>query len=70
MTNVDSVNSDDLPWRKSRYCNGGSCVRVAPFQGSIFMGDTKSPGGPVLPFAKSEWNAFIGQVKRGDFDRF
>ena len=48
-------------------CNGGSCVRVAPWGEKVLLGDTKSPDGPILSYTHSEWNEFISRIKRGEF---
>jgi Domain of unknown function (DUF397) len=56
-----------LSWRVARTCQGGSCVRVAPSNGMILIGDTKNPGG-VLTYTASEWQEFVAGIKRGDFD--
>jgi hypothetical protein len=58
----------DLPWRIARRCNAGSCVRVAASGDTIFIGDSKSPDGPVLAYTHSEWLTFVEGVKQGDFD--
>lgn len=34
----------------------------------ILMRDAKRPEGPILVFTPSEWEAFIGGVKDGEFD--
>ena len=65
MENAGSANSDTPPWRTASMCNGGSCVRVAPWGEMVLLGDTKSPDGPVLAYSHSEWNEFIGRIKRG-----
>ena len=70
MKIVGSANTDTPPWRTSSLCNGGDCVRVAPWGKVILLGDTKSPVGPVLSYTHSEWNEFIAQVKRGDYGTF
>jgi hypothetical protein len=57
-----------LAWRTSLDCDGGTCIRVAPHEGMIVIGDTKSPDGPVLSYSKDEWQAFVAGVRRGDFD--
>jgi hypothetical protein len=37
--------------------------------GTIGVRDTKQHGlGPVLEFTPSEWAAFLGGVRRGEFD--
>ncbi|HEY3140649.1 MAG TPA: DUF397 domain-containing protein [Acidimicrobiales bacterium] len=59
-------------WRKSSLSSGGdNCVEVAvAADGSIGVRDSKQHGlGPVLEFTPSEWEAFLGGVKDGEFDR-
>jgi hypothetical protein len=67
MANAGSTNPDTPPWRTASMCNGGSCVRVAPWGGKVLLGDTKSPDGPVLSYTHSEWNEFISRIKRGEY---
>jgi hypothetical protein len=69
-------------WRKSSRSGGGSnCVEVAVVDDSpigaghkadaerlFLVRDSKDPGGPVLAFTPSEWDAFVGGVKNGEFD--
>ncbi len=69
-------------WRKSgRSTNGGDCVEVAVVPGDAAVAvhkadsdhlylvrDSKDPGGPALAFTRSEWDAFVGGVKDGEFD--
>lgn len=59
-------------WRKSvRSGNGGNCVEVADNlvheYGVVLVRDSKNPTGPVLNLANSQWQAFIGGVKAGEF---
>lgn len=67
MITADSVNPDTPPWRTASMCNGGSCVRVAPWGDMVLLGDTKSPDGPVLSYTHSEWNEFISRIKHGEY---
>ncbi|MFF5212932.1 DUF397 domain-containing protein [Streptosporangium sp. NPDC000396] len=58
-------------WRKSSLSgdNGGECVEVAELSGGRrAVRDSKNPTGPALVFSPSEWAAFIGGVKGGEFD--
>ena len=57
-------------WRKSSYSgsNGGECVEVASAD-VIMVRDSKNAKGPVLGFTPGEWDAFVGGVRNGEFDR-
>ncbi|MGP3910264.1 DUF397 domain-containing protein [Nonomuraea sp. 10N515B] len=58
-------------WRKSARSgpDGGNCVEVAELSGGHRgVRDSKNPTGPALIFTPSEWAAFIGGVKNGEFD--
>ena len=59
-------------WRKSSLSSGGdNCVEVGfGDDGTIGVRDTKQNGqGPVLVFTPSEWQAFLGGVRHGEFDQ-
>jgi hypothetical protein len=48
----------------------GQCVEVAGLAGdTIRVRDSKNPGGGVLNFTPGEWDAFIGGVRNGEFNR-
>jgi hypothetical protein len=48
----------------------GNCVEVAGLSsGLIHVRDSKNPKGPVLGFTPAEWDAFVGGVRKGEFDR-
>ena len=57
-------------WRKStRSGSSGNCVEVADnLPGVIAVRDSKDSSGPALVFTPSEWSAFIGATKDGEFD--
>jgi hypothetical protein len=59
-------------WVKSSLSfSNGNCVEVTELPGgSVGIRNSKDPGGPVLRFTQSEWDAFIGGARRGEFDRF
>jgi len=69
------MNDADLTgaqWRKStRSNNQGNCVEVAFLgDGGAAVRDSKDQGsGSVLRYTASEWTAFLGGVKDGEFDR-
>ncbi|RGA05587.1 DUF397 domain-containing protein [Microbispora triticiradicis] len=71
VRDLTDVDLSDALWRKSTRsgANGGNCVEVASnLRGLIAVRDSKNPDGPKLLFTPSEWRAFIGGVKDGEFD--
>lgn len=59
-------------WVKSSlsYANG-DCVEVADLQqGIVGIRDSKDAQGAILRFTPAEWEAFVGGVRNGEFDRF
>lgn len=59
-------------WVKSSlsFANG-NCVEVADLRGGeIGVRNSRDSGGPVLRFTPDEWHAFIGGVRKGEFDGF
>lgn len=68
------MNRDDkfTNWRKSSLSSGGdNCVEIAfAADGCVGVRDSKQRGlGPVLEFTPTEWDAFLGGVGNGEFDR-
>jgi len=66
-----SENSPVVDWKKSSlsYANG-NCVEVAGLSGDLIgLRDSKDARGPVLRFTPAEWDAFLGGVRNGEFDR-
>ena len=58
-------------WIKSSlsFANG-NCVEVASLPGGhIGVRDSKDSRGPVLRFTPGEWDAFLGGVRNGEFNR-
>lgn len=58
-------------WRKSSRSgdSGGQCVEMATnLPGMVVVRDSKNPDGPKLVFTPSEWKAFLGGVRTGEFD--
>jgi len=58
-------------WLKSSLStHNGNCVEVAGLTGdTVRVRDSKHPRGAVLNFTPAEWDAFIGGVCNGEFDR-
>lgn len=56
-------------WRKSSHSGADNCVEVAfDDSGNALVRDSQSPTGPILTFTPSEWAAFLGGSKDGEFD--
>lgn len=74
MPNLSSDPRNDAEasgsrWVKSSlsYANG-DCVEVTTLpDGSIGVRHSKDSEGPILRFTSSEWCAFIGGVRNGEF---
>ncbi|MGC9666948.1 DUF397 domain-containing protein [Planosporangium sp. 12N6] len=64
------VDLDGARWRRSNRSGASSdnCVEVAFVDGAIAVRDSRHPDGPVLLFTQSEWDAFVGGAKDGEFD--
>jgi hypothetical protein len=51
--------------------SNGNCVEVAGLPGGgVGVRNSRDTGGPVLAFTPAEWEAFVGGVRNGEFDRF
>ena len=55
-------------WRTSKRSNGGQCVEVAVAEPFVLVRDSKARSEAVLKFTFSEWEAFVGGVRDGEFD--
>ena len=71
FTNQRSAGDSCSRWIKSSLSGyNGNCVEVAGLtEERIRVRDSKHPRGAVLNFTPAEWDAFIGGVNRGEFDR-
>ena len=59
----------DHTWRTStRHGDHGQRVEVRRVGDTIEVRDGNDPAGPVLTFTFSEWAAFTGGAKDGEFD--
>ncbi|HEY2287568.1 MAG TPA: DUF397 domain-containing protein [Streptosporangiaceae bacterium] len=61
-----------MHWIKSSLSfSNGNCVEVASLpDDGVGVRDSKDSTGPVLRFTPAEWDAFVGGVRNGEFDRF
>jgi Domain of unknown function (DUF397) len=59
----------ELPWRRSSFCTGSTCLEVASLpDGRTALRDSKAgQSGAVLVFSAAEWESFIGGVRAGEF---
>jgi len=67
---IEATALAGVTWIKSRRSGptGGNCVEVAFLEGGeIAMRNSTDPGGPALIFTRSEWEAFLGGVRDGEF---
>jgi hypothetical protein len=62
------VDTPSPAWRKSSLSGTNGCVEVRLADGRVEVRDSKDRGGPVLVFARLEWEAFVGGVRNGEFD--
>ncbi len=71
LGNRHSAGDSSDTWIKSSLSGyNGNCVEVAGLTGdTIRVRDSKHPRGAVLNFTTAEWDAFIGGVCKGEFDR-
>ncbi len=71
ITRKNSFDRTVPDWIKSSLSYGnGNCVEVAGLSGDIIMvRDSKNAKSPVLGFTPGEWDAFVGGVRNGEFDR-
>jgi Domain of unknown function (DUF397) len=54
-----------LPWRRSSYCDAGSCVEVVVTEHAVYVRDSAGGLGPVLTFTPASWQAFLRGVAAG-----
>ena len=58
-------------WIKSSLSGyNGNCVEVNGLADDVIrVRDSKNPRGGMLNFTTAEWDAFLGGVRNGEFDR-
>jgi len=74
MSGEKHVSPEELAeaiWQKSSASGGQQdCVEVAFLKsGNIGLRDSRNPTGPALIFTPSEWDAFLGGARDGEFHR-
>lgn len=70
MGKIQKVRFSNAEFFKSSLSHRGRkvCVEVAIRPGIIGVRDSKNPKKGTLQFTRAEWKAFIGGVKKGEFD--
>ena len=64
------VDLSHAVWHKSSRSNGPSdCVEVADNLPSVVAVRDSKHHGPMLTFSVEQWQAFVADVKAGEFDR-
>jgi hypothetical protein len=62
-------NLSELHWFKSSASAAGNCVEVAHLPGGgAAVRDSKDRGKAPHVYARSEWEAFLADAKKGEFD--
>lgn len=65
-----SEDSSEVWIKSSLSAYGQDCVEVAGLgSDTIRVRDSKNPRSGTLDFTVTEWDAFIGGVRNGEFDR-
>lgn len=68
---MSSPEFSDAAWCKSSRSNGEmACVEVGVVPGQVGVRDSKDRSGPALVFHPSAWRAFVGDLRRGEFDLY
>jgi Domain of unknown function (DUF397) len=57
-------------WQKATKSTTSSCVEVGLIRGMVAVRDSKNRGRRPFLYTKSEWDAFLDGVKKGEFDHF
>jgi hypothetical protein len=66
----EPADDSSVVWIKSSLSSyNGNCVEVALDGDMIRVRDSKNPRGGILIFTPAEWDAFVGGVLNGEFDR-
>jgi hypothetical protein len=68
---IPSNEDSSEVWIKSSLSSySAQCVEVSGLSGdTIRVRDSKNPQGEVLNFTAGEWDAFLGGVHNGEFNR-
>jgi hypothetical protein len=69
IANQSDGNQGPIWIKSSLSFSNGNCVEVSSLpDGGMAVRNSRDPEGPVLTFTRDEWQAFIGGVRKGEFD--
>lgn len=76
MSTDQTLSASELAgirWQVSSRSNGtgGSCVEAGPLvdgSGRVALRHSHHPDAAIIVYTRSEWNAFVGGAKDGEFD--
>jgi hypothetical protein len=57
--------SNELAWRRSKWCGTSACVEVASLDDTLLVRDSKDPHGSQLSFIAADWAAFVTELRDG-----
>jgi Domain of unknown function (DUF397) len=58
---------DGVRWRRSSWCNGGTCVEVSAQGGKVRVRNSAGPAGVMLEVSRDSWRQFLALVREGHF---
>jgi hypothetical protein len=67
VVNKFELDLSGAVWRRSA-TSEDAAVEVALLDDGVAVRDARRPDGDVLFFTPSEWDAFVGGAKDGEFD--
>jgi uncharacterized protein DUF397 len=66
---VTASESANRVWRKSTASQpNGDCLEVGLDGSAVRVRDSRNRSGTVLSFKRADWQAFLVEARRGEFD--
>jgi hypothetical protein len=66
--NLVTIEVTPRTWRRSSYCDAGSCVEVIVAEHAVYVQDSAGETDAVLAFTPRSWQAFVNGIKADAFD--
>jgi Domain of unknown function (DUF397) len=57
-----AIESAELSWKKSSFCDPSECVEVASSEDHVLIRDSANRSGPVLDVHRDRWRTFINTI--------